>query len=71
MKKVKVKWNVLIKLIMFIGCVLLILHDCYMMTIYRWINNSGVQITWFGFVTLLLAVEFVDLLYDDLKGELK
>ena len=38
MKKVKVKWNVLIKLIMFIG---------------------------------LLAVEFVDLLYDDLKGELK
>lgn len=56
-----------IKLILFIFCVGMILHDVYMLTIYSFISGKLATLTWFGGVTFILNIIIAVCIYDDLQ----
>lgn len=71
MKRLKVKWISVIKLILFIFCISMILHDMYMLTIHSWITSKTVSFTWFGLLTFILFCGMAELIYEDFKEQTK
>ena len=65
MKKHKIKWDNVIKLLIFLFCVGLILHDFYLVAIkfYSW--------TGIGFATFLLAIITASTIYSDFEDQIK
>ncbi len=70
-RKLKIKWLELFKFILeilgMLGCLALIIHDLYKITIYSWITSNMVGWTWFGFITFILAFMALGLMYEDLE----
>lgn len=69
MKKKKIK-NV-IKSILFIFCVVMILHDLYMVTIHSYITGNMYGWSLFGFITFILFVMIASMIYEDFEEQLK
>lgn len=43
----RIKWLNVLEIVGFIGCLALIVHDLFMVTIYSWITSNMVGWTWF------------------------
>lgn len=69
MKKEKIK-NV-IKAILFIFCVVMILHDLYMVTIHSYITGNMYGWSLFGFITFILFVMIASMIYEDFEEQTK
>lgn len=63
----RIKWLNVLKIVGFIGCLALIIHDFYMITVYSWIHSVSVGFTWFGLGTFIAAIMIASLLYEDLE----
>lgn len=70
-KRVKIKWLNVIKLILFIFCVYMILHDLYMITIHSYITGNMYNWTWLGFITFILFIIVAGAIYDDFEEQTK
>lgn len=70
-KKLKIKWLNVIKLILFVFCVYMILHDLYMITIHNYITGNMYGYTWLGFITFILLVMIAGIIYDDFEEQMK
>ena len=66
----KVKWLNVLKCLGFIGCLALVIHDFYMITIYSWVHSISVGFTWFGLGTFVMAIMIADLIYQDFEEQL-
>lgn len=67
MKKVlKINWKNLFKFICLCICVLTIIKDFYMLTIYSWINSVTVTWTATGVITFVLSGLLSEYLFEDL-----
>ncbi len=64
MKKKKIKWLNVIKLLLMLFCIGVILHDFYYLVI-------GYGFTWLGFGTHILCWLFVSMIYDDFEEQIK
>lgn len=71
MKRLKIKWINVIKLILFIFCISMILHDMYMLTLYSWFTGNSCGFTWFGLLTFILFCSIAGLIYDDFEEQTK
>lgn len=70
MKALKgIKWLNVLKIIGFIGCLALIVHDLFMVTVYGWITSNMVGWTWFGFATFVAAIMTAGTIFDDLEEQ--
>lgn len=67
----KIKWVNVLKIILFMVCLGIILHDVYMLTIYSSITGKLCTYTWFGFLTFLIACMGAGLLYLDFDEQTK
>jgi len=65
MKKLKIKWGNVIKLIIGLICIGVILHDFYYLTI-----KFGC-FTWFGLFTNLMCWVIVGMIYEDFEEQIK
>lgn len=63
----KIKWLNVLEMLIFIGCLALVIHDLYMITIYSWIKSISVGFTWFGLGTFVLALMGIGTIYEDLE----
>lgn len=70
-KRVKIKWLNVVKLILFIFCVYMILHDLYMITIHSYITGNMYSWTWLGFITFILFIVVAGAIYDDFEEQTK
>ena len=66
----KIKWGNILKFMILISCLLLIINDIFMITIYGWITNNMASLTWFGFGTFVLALVIAILILDDFDEQL-
>ena len=66
----KIKWVNILKFMILISCLLLIINDIFMITIYGWITNNMASWTWFGFGTFVLALVIAILILDDFDEQL-
>lgn len=66
----KIKWVNILKFMILISCLLLIINDIFMITIYGWITNNMVSWTWFGFGTFALALVIAILIFEDFDEQL-
>ena len=55
----KVKWLNVIKALVFIACVGLVIHDFYMVAISQFFTGVMVGWTMFGFITFIMAWDFI------------
>ena len=65
----RVKWLNVLKIVGFIGCLTLIVHDLFMVTVYGWITSNMVGWTWFGFATFVAAIMTAGTIFDDLEEQ--
>lgn len=65
----KIKWLNVLKIVGFIGCLALIVHDLFMITIYSWVTSTTVGWTWIGLATLAAAIMTASLIFDDLEEQ--
>lgn len=65
----KIKWLNVLKIVGFIGCLALIVHDLFMVTVYGWITSKLVSWTWLGFITFVIAFIIASILFDDLEKQ--
>jgi len=70
-KKLKVKWKNVIKLLLFIFCVSIILHDIYMLTVHSWITGNLYGWTWVGLLTFFICLITAGMIYEDLEEQTK
>lgn len=70
-KKIKIKWLNIIKLISFIFCVYMILHDLYMITIHSYVTGNMYNWSWLGLLTFILFCSIAEIIYNDFKEQLK
>lgn len=70
-KKLKIKWKNVVKLIVFIFCILMIFHDLFMLTIGSWISGNLYSWTWFGFITFLLFCSIACMIYADFEEQIE
>lgn len=63
----KIKWLSVLELLLFFGCLALVIHDLYMLTIYSWIKSISVSFTWLGLGTFVIALMVIGVIYDDLE----
>lgn len=50
--------------IVFIICAYVILHDLFMLTFYSWFTGKMVGLTWYGFITFILACMTISVIWD-------
>lgn len=65
----KIKWLNVLKIIGFIGCLALIVHDLFMVTVYGWITSNMVGWIQFGFATFVAAIMTAGTIFDDLEEQ--
>lgn len=65
----KIKWLNVLKVLGLIGCLALIVHDLFMVTIYGWITSNMVGWTWFGLATFVATIMIASLIFDDLEEQ--
>ena len=70
-KILKIKWLNVIKLILFIFCVYMILHDLYLLSIHSLITGNMYGWTWLGFITFILFVITASTIYEDFRDQIK
>lgn len=71
MKKVKIKWLNVGKLILFIFCIGNISHDLYMVTLYSYISGSMYGWSSYGFLTFILFCIVAIVIYEDFEEQTK
>lgn len=71
MKKLKVKWINVIKLLVFCFCIGNILRDIYLLTIYSLVIGKLYSFTWLGFITFILFCAIAEILYQDFEEQTK
>ena len=54
--KTKIRWGNLVRAFLFIGSLLVIIHDFYMVTISQFITGNMVGFTFIGLITLIAAI---------------
>lgn len=59
-----IKWFNLIKLVIFMVCAYIVLHDAIMLIM-------GYTFTWFGLATCLLAFGLMSMIWDDFEDQVK
>lgn len=65
----RIKWLNVLKVLGLIGCLALIIHDLFMVTVYGWITSNMVGWTWFGFGTFVISFMIASLLFEDLEEQ--
>jgi len=70
-KRLKIKWVNVIKLIVFIFCISMILHDIFMLTIYGWVTGNLYGWTWLGFITFILFCSIAGMIYEDFEEQIE
>lgn len=70
-KRLKINWLNVIKLIVFIICVSMIIHDLYLLTIYSFITGNLYGWSWFGLLTFILFCSIADIIYEDFEEQIK
>lgn len=71
MKRKKINWINVTKLVVFIFCVYMILHDLYMLAIYPFVSGKLYSWTFLGVVTFILFITVAGMIYDDFEEQLK
>lgn len=71
MKRRKIKWLNVIKALGFVGCIGVILHDMYMITIHGWVTGYMASWTWLGFITFIMAFVIAGTIYEDFEEQIK
>lgn len=71
MKRLKIKWINVIKLILLIISILVILHDTYMLTLASWFTGKLYSFSWFGLMTFILFCIIAGIIYNDFKEQIK
>lgn len=70
-KKLKIKWGNLGLMCILIICLIVVLHDLYVIFIQPWITGISAGWTWFGFITFILAFftggAIIDYFIDEIK----
>lgn len=69
MKRV-IKWGNLVNAFLFVGSLLVVLHDLYMVTISELFTGYLVGFTWFGLGTFIAAIVILISSSNELKKEL-
>ena len=64
----KINWKNVMKLIIMLVASLVIVHDIYKLTIYSSITGRLAGFTWFGFITFILCIGLVIVIYDEIKS---
>jgi hypothetical protein len=64
--KRKIKWKNVIKLIIMLICLLIVIHDMYMVSISQFFTGELVGWTWYGFFSFIVAFFTFGNLYDNL-----
>lgn len=64
----KIRWNRLCVLTLFIASLCLLLHDFYVLSIKPWFSDVNYQWTWFGFATFIIAMIICSESFEQLKG---
>lgn len=67
----KIKWINVLKLITFMACICVIVHDIYVLTVKTLITGNLYGFTWFGFITFLLVCGLATLIYADFEEQTK
>lgn len=63
----KIRWNRLAVLIIFIASSILILHDIYFTSIRMWFTGKTCGWTYFGFITFIIAIYVASFTFEKLK----
>lgn len=69
MKKRRIKWGNVFEALIFIACIILILHDFWMLTVHSWITGEVLGWTWYGIITFFVTNVFASLIWDDFKEQ--
>lgn len=69
MKRV-IKWGNLVNAFLFVGSLLVVLHDLYMVTISELFTGYLVGFTWFGLGIFIAAIVILISSFNELKKEL-
>lgn len=69
--KRKINWENIILLVILIGCVSVVLHDLYVITILPWFNGDVLGWTWFGLFTFIIALIFAINIFDYFLVEIR
>ena len=67
----KIKWINVIKAVVFLFCIVMILHDLYMLTFASWISGELYGWTWYGLLTFILFCSIAGMIYDDFEEQIK
>lgn len=59
------------KILPFIFCTTVVLHDLYKITIYSWLNEEMYGFTYFGLITFVFCLVYSIILFDDIKVQRK
>lgn len=66
-KKIKVRWKNLGLAMVILLCLLVIVHDMYMITVYSWLTGTTVSFTYFGFITFVLAIGLGETAFENFR----
>lgn len=71
MRKIKIKWGNVLKLIILQSCAIMFLHDLYTLAIYPFFSGKIVSLTLFGTITFILNLIIIAFIIDDLVDQYK
>ena len=66
MKKIKIKWRNILKLLVMLVCLGFVLYNVYMLTFYSLFTGQLMGWTWTGFFMFILAFTTLGTLCEDL-----
>ena len=67
----KIKWGNVVKAVIFIGCMAVVLHDVYMLTIGSMISGNLYGWSLLGLTTFILCFSIACSIFDDFETQLK
>lgn len=66
MKRVKIKWKNVLKVLVMLVCLVFILYNVYMLTFYCFFTGKLIGWTWTGFFTFISAFATLGTLCEDI-----
>ena len=70
MKRKKIKWSNVIKLLIFLFSISVIIQKICILTFYSWSTGTVYGLTWYGLLILVLFYSIAAMIYQDFKRQI-
>lgn len=71
MRKTKIKWGNVLKLIILVGCIVMLLCDLYTLAVYPFFSGKITSLSFFGTITFILNTIIISFIAGDLIEQYK